>query len=320
MTRSAILTSPPPRAEGTRLLEWAYRDCRALARRHARNFFYSFLVLPRRQRQSMYALYAFMRQTDDLGDNHEPTEIRRQALAQWRRELHAALAGARLPDRWWLALADTVRRHDIPPAILDGAISGVESDLDTVRYATFAELYSYCYQVAATVGLGCVRVWGVHHPRADLLAEWCGVAFQLTNVLRDVAEDLRLGRIYLPADELARFEVGDLARLDPARPGEAFDRLMRFQIARAHAYYERAEELRDFLPPAGRAILRSMTDIYRGLLRRIERCPADVLRGRIRLRRARKFLLAARAFTTRFRPAGGATGGEPDRPVSAMEL
>lgn len=282
-----------------RLLRVAYDQCSVLARKQARNFYYSFLVLPRPQRRAMCALYAFMRLTDDLGDNDAPREIRRQWLSDWRRTLDGAIAGTETEGTWWVALADTVARHGISRELLHAVIDGVESDLDVGRYETFADLYHYCYQVASVVGLSCIRIWGVRDRRARVPAEWCGVAFQLTNVLRDIAEDYRRGRIYLPAEDLRRFGVReeDLGRAE-ATP--EFLRFMRFQIQRNQDYYDRGGVLMEYLPPAGRAILRVMTDIYRGMLHKIEADPSIVLRQRVSLSSARKLLLSLRALPLRY--------------------
>lgn len=280
-------------------LRAAYADCERIARRHARNFYYAFLVLPRPQRHAMCALYAFMRHTDDLGDSTLPIPQRRQELADWRRQLHAAVAGDSFPERWWHALADTLERYDIPMSLLEAVIDGVASDLETSRYADFATLYHYCYQVASTVGLACIRIWGVTDRRADTYAEWMGIAFQLTNILRDIVEDEARGRIYVPLEDLSRFGLTPDNWRSEAQ-GEAFRQLMRFEIERAHGYFERAAPLRDELPPAGRAVLCVLADIYRGLLRKIERDPLAVLERRVALPACHKLALLLRAIPIRF--------------------
>jgi phytoene synthase len=286
------------RANDSAALQRSYSQCRWVAKRAARNFYYSFLVLPRPQRMAMCALYTFMRYTDDLGDCERPVEERRLALRQWRDRLERVLSGGPAPEPWWLALADTVHRHGIAPELLHAVIDGVASDLDRHRYETFTELYHYCYQVASAVGLSCIRVWGVDDQRAALPAEWCGIAFQLTNVLRDVADDYRHGRIYLPAEDRRRFGVAD-EELGRRRATPQFEAMMHFQIARARDYYDRSRQLEQYLTPAPRAMFRVMTNVYGALLRKIARRPADVLRKRISLSTAYKLTLVAGAVPTR---------------------
>lgn len=287
------------------VLPAAYEQCRKIARRTAGNFYYSFLVLPRTQRLAMCALYTFFRFTDDLGDEPAPLKDRRDALVAWRAMLDRALQGRMGAEGWWFALADTVRKFEIPGRLLHDVIDGVSADLDTTRYASFTELYHYCFRVASAVGLACIRIWGVQDPRAELPAEWCGLAFQLTNILRDIAEDFRRGRVYIPSDELARFGVtdSDLAR---GQINTQLEALIRFQAERAHDYYRRAATLSSFLPPAGRAVFRIMTDTYRGLLLRIQHRPAIVFERRVSLSAAQKALIVLRALPSRFLPGSPA--------------
>lgn len=277
----------------------SYADCERIARKTAKNFYYAFLVLPKQERLSMCALYSFMRKTDDLGDNDLPIEERRRHLAQWREKLNQTLAGEHPPISWQHALADTCRRYSIPPALLHATIDGVESDLDRSRYETFDELYRYCYHVASVVGMASIRIWGVTNPEADRPAEWCGIAFQLTNILRDVVEDYQNGRIYLPLEDLRRFGVAEEELAGPL-PSPAFEELMRFEIARAHEHYDRGMALLHELPAPGRAVFQVMVDLYRGLLRKIERRPAAVLKGRVALSYSHKMAMVLKALPTRF--------------------
>lgn len=279
----------------------SYDYCQALARETGRNFYYSFLTLPRAMFRDMCVLYAFMRHTDDLGDAHEldPAE-RRQRLHAWRGELEGALDG-QPQGRILPALADLARRRRIPREYLLEVIAGVESDLVPRRFATFAELERYCYQVAGAVGLCCIHVWGFHDERATNLAIDCGTAFQLTNILRDLGEDARNGRIYLPQEDLARFGYG-AAELAAGVRDERFERLMRFQVDRARQYYARGAELHDFLERPGRAVLSAMLRIYGALLREIERRNFDVFSRRIRLSAPRKLAIACTSlFRRRYR-------------------
>lgn len=278
----------------------SYDYCQALARDTGRNFYFSFLTLPRPMFRDMCVLYAFMRQTDDLGDAVElPAADRARRLHEWRGQLDRALQeegaadGAILP-----ALADVVRRREIPAEYLREVIAGVESDLAPRRFASFAELERYCYQVAGAVGLCCIHIWGFHDERAINLAIDCGTAFQLTNILRDLGEDARNGRIYLPDDELRQFDYGP----DDLQTGvrdERFHRLMQFQVERARQYYIRGAALYDCLERPGRSVLSAMLRIYGSLLCEIERRDYDVFTRAVRLSSARKLAIACTSLCGR---------------------
>jgi 15-cis-phytoene synthase len=273
-------------------LEDSYRYCTAVARCKAKNFYYSFLLLTRNQRESMCAIYAFMRACDDLSD--DPDIAGAAAMAKWREELGRALEGRYGPHPCWPAFHDTVRRYRIPSHYFYDMIDGVSSDLEPRRIETFPELYHYCYQVASVVGLTIIHIFGYQSEHALELAEKCGVAFQLTNILRDVKEDCERGRIYLPTEDLRRFglEGSDLCAL-PATP--AFREMMRFEAARARAYYAEAMPLVGLVDRRSRASLRALIGIYRRLLERIEQSNYDVLERRIRLPNWEKILILLRS-------------------------
>jgi 15-cis-phytoene synthase len=269
----------------------SYRYCEALTRREAGNFYPAFRLLPAMQRRSMCALYAFMRIADDLSDEPGPVDFKRQQLGQWREHLGHALAG----DYRHVALAalhDTVTRHHIPRQYLDAVLDGVEMDLEPVAFATFAELRLYCYRVASAVGLACIHVWGFQGEAAKQHAEDAGLAFQLTNILRDLGEDAARGRVYLPQEDLDRFGY-DADRLTRGRRDDAFRALMRFQVQRARGFYDAGWQLVPLLAPAGRAVFLMMARTYRGLLDEIERRDYDVFSSRVRLSRWKKLWLAA---------------------------
>jgi phytoene synthase len=276
----------------------SYAWCERLARREAANFYHAFRLLPACQRRSMCALYAFLRLADDRADGPQPVEERRRSLNDWRRQLGAALDGE-YTHPVHPALHDTVRRYCVPPEYLEAVLDGVTMDLDVVRYRTFAELYGYCWRVASAVGLACIHVWGFRGERALACAEAAGIAFQLTNILRDLGEDAARGRIYLPGEDLARFGYG-ADGLREGRRDDAFRSLMRFEAERAHGYYALAAPLVGLLRPAGRAVFLAMLSTYRGLLDEIERRDYDVFRERVRLSRLRKLWLAARALPARW--------------------
>lgn len=272
-------------------LEASYTACRRLTRQTAGNFGYAFLVLPREQRRAMDALYAFLRRTDDLGDSDLPRAERQRALAAWGDSLRDALEG-RYADPLLPALHDTVRRYAIPVEHLWAVVEGVTRDLDPPRFTTFDELAEYCHLVASAVGLACIHVWGFRSPAAVEPARQCGLAFQLTNILRDLKEDAARGRIYLPSEDLERFGYTP-DDLRAGRRNDAFRALMRFEIERAEACYRRAEALDGLLMPDGRKVYGAMRGIYRALLDEIRRRDGDVFSRRVALSPWRKLAIAA---------------------------
>jgi phytoene synthase len=274
----------------------SYSYCRRLTRRAAGNFGYAFWALPADQRQAMQVLYAFLRLTDDIGDDPAIVPaVRQENLRRWSEDLHAVLAGESRVHPVWPALAETVRRFEIPPEHLTAVIEGVAMDLAPRRFRTFDELSEYCYHVAGAVGLCCLRIWGCRDPAAEPLAIDCGLAFQLTNILRDLREDVAAGRVYLPLEDLERFGYSERDLAAHRRTAE-FRRLMAFESERAWNYYRRAEALSGYLAPAGRKVLRIMREIYGGLLTEIERRDFDVFRGRVRLPPWRKAWIATRTL------------------------
>ncbi len=267
----------------------SYAHCRRVARTRARNFYYSFLLLSRPRKDAMCAIYAYMRFCDDLSDEAGGS---RAAIERWRAELDEALAGRLPANPLWPAFRDAVTRYAIPPLYFHQMIDGVSSDLEPRRVATFDELYQYCYKVASVVGLTIIHIFGFESPRALELAEKCGIAFQLTNILRDVREDAGLGRVYLPAEDLARFGV------DPAhlQHDQRFIELMRFEAARARSYYDQSWPLLDLVQRGSRASLWALMSIYSRLLERIERSNYDVLDRRISLPAWEKLSIVGRAL------------------------
>jgi phytoene synthase len=272
-------------------LESSYAHCRQVARSRARNFYYSFVLLSKPQRDAMCAIYAFMRRCDDLSDEPGAT---REALEDWRSDMHRALQGRYGSDACWPALHDAVRRYSIPAAYLDEMIDGVESDLEPRHVQTFEELYRYCYLVASVAGLCAIHIFGFESRDALPLAEKCGIAFQLTNILRDVREDAARGRVYLPAQDLDRFGVS-VDEVLGCRDSERLRRLLAFEAQRARVYYEESAPLLGMIDPSSRASLRALVEIYQRLLDRIERAGFDVLPRRIRLSAAEKIAIMLRA-------------------------
>lgn len=283
----------------------SYDACRRMASRSGSNFYPSFLLLPREKQRAMHALYAFMRHTDDLGDNDSPLEKRREALRLWRNNLEAALeaANSNLPDTSELilpALADTVRRFGIPVRHLFDVIEGVEMDLEPAGYETFDDLAEYCRRVASAVGLACIRIWGCDgSPAALAAADSCGLALQLTNIVRDMKEDADAGRIYIPSADFreAGYTVEELRR---GAAGPGFERLVQLECEHAEALYREGAALYDHLSPDGRRVFGMIMSVYHRLLQNVRRAGPKILSARTRLPRHEKFCIAARWLI--FRP------------------
>ena len=267
-------------------LRASYAFSRGIARTRARNFYYSFLLLSREQRDAMCAIYAFMRYCDDISEGQGAS---REGIERWRRDLDLALQGQYAENLLWPAFHDTVERYRIPHEYFHQMIEGVSSDLEPKQLQTFDELYRYCYQVASVVGLTIIHIFGFDSPDALLLAEKCGIAFQLTNILRDVREDLENHRIYIPLEDIGKFGA-DLATHD-----ERFVRLMSFEAERARAYYDQSRPLIGLVHPRSRPSLWALIEIYRRLLLRIERSNFDVLEKRIRVPTWEKLSILASA-------------------------
>jgi phytoene synthase len=282
----------------TASLTGSFAYCERITRGHAGNFYHAFRVLPTRQRRAMCALYAFLRITDDLTDDDRDPSTRAAALADWRQRLDQALVG-HYSHRLHPALHQTMQASAIPRRYLDDVLDGVAMDLHPVHFESFTDLYPYCYRVASAVGLACIHIWGFDDPRAMRFAESAGIAFQLTNILRDIREDAARGRIYLPAEDLRRFDY-DEDRLRLGVCDEAFKHLMQFEVERARSYYAASEPLANHLPPAGRAVFMVMRRTYCGLLDAIEDRDYDVFSCRVAVSRWRKLGLAVQALPVRW--------------------
>lgn len=268
--------------------------CWALTRKSRSNFYYAFLFLPRRQREAMYAVYAFCRIVDDVVDLGRDPEVQRKELAHWRREVARCFEGT--PDEPVAErLSQAVRAYPIPRAALEEIINGVEMDLDRSAYETFEELYPYCYRVAGAVGLCCIEIFGYGDPRARDYAVNLGVALQLTNILRDLQPDAQRGRVYLPREDLRRFGVS-AEDLRLGRYSPAFSALMEFEGRRARTFYRRAWEA---LPEGDARRLFAaeiMGRIYFALLRAIEARRYRVFDGRVSVPVSTKLAIALRCW------------------------
>jgi len=291
----------------------AYSVCRGITRTAAKNFYYAFLVLPRRKREALCSVYAFMRRCDDIADDSSLSLAeRRQKLDTWLDGLHAAQQGQPTDDAILLALTDAQRRYSIPAGLLDELAQGTAMDVDdaeaatpttsvpglTIQYKTFEDLHVYCYRVASVVGLVCIHVFGYRDPEAEPLAERCGLAFQLTNIIRDVKEDAAMGRIYLPEEDLAKYGLSAselLATPDPAR----FRPLLALEADRAREFYASGDKLIPFVSEDSQPALWVLVNIYRRLLERIAEKQYDVFTAKVSLSRWEKLLILGKGFIKR---------------------
>jgi phytoene synthase len=324
-----------PRTSGLQL-EAAYAVCRSISRASARNFYYSFLALPREKRDAICAVYAFMRRADDICDEPGPgSQERRERLSEWLDRLHAVVNGKATDDPVLLALSDAQGRYDISLERLDQLVAGTAMDLDpgppahdypavkrgmsgervpavlaveppVRQYETFADLYDYCYHVASVVGLICIRIFGYRNPEAEPLAERCGIAFQLTNILRDVKEDAAMGRIYLPREDLARFGLNAAELSADGSSADLtlrFRPLLEFESERAREFYRSAEALLPMIDEDSRPALWVLVTIYHRLLDKIVARNYDVFSERVRLTMPEKLRVLAKGLWLRLAPA-----------------
>jgi phytoene synthase len=269
----------------------AYERCRQIARAEARNFYYGFVLLPGTRRDGIHAAYAFSRRCDDSVDGDEPLQQKLEALRERRAELAGCYEGS--PDEddaVMVALSDTVRRFAVPREHLEHLIDGVEMDVNVDRYPHFPALEAYCDRVAGAVGLVSLHVFGFTDPAAPAFANDLGVALQLVNIMRDVAEDADRGRIYLPQDEMAAHGVSDEEILRGAATPR-FRALMRDQGERARRYFERGERLLPLLDRRARMCVTMLSGLYREILVAIEARDYDVFGRRVALSTGRKLAL-----------------------------
>jgi 15-cis-phytoene synthase len=294
-------------------LSHAYAVCRGISRRAAKNFYYGFMVLPSEKRNALSAVYAFMRHADDISD--EPgvdPQLKRQKLGEWLDAAKAVFTGKATDDPVLMALGDAQKKFKIPPELFEKLVYGTSLDLDippasaevpAILCESFEDLKQYCYYVASVVGLVCIRIFGYQDTKAEFLAEDCGLAFQLTNIIRDIKEDASMGRIYIPAEDLVRSKLTaanfatsvlqDPAQMQHLRPA------LEYEAERARKYYESAKWLMELIDEDSRAALWVLVEIYSRLLQKITDRNYDVLTERVRLTLWEKLKVLSRGFLLR---------------------
>jgi phytoene synthase len=269
--------------------EWAYAYCQDVTRHEAANFYYGIRLLPKERRGALCAIYALARRVDDIGDGSAPREEKLRRLEEERRKLDSI--DTTYDDPVLVALADAILRFPIPVEAFGELIDGVQMDVVGTRYATFADLLPYCRRVAGAIGRLSLGVFEAREREtASVYADDLGVAFQLTNILRDIREDLENGRVYLPAEDLERFGC------DLSAPDDRIVDLVRFEADRARAWFESGLKLLPLLDRQSAACVGAMAGIYQRLLGRIERRPDLVLRGRISVPTWEKGWVAVRSL------------------------
>lgn len=296
----------------------AYSVCRGITRSNAKNFYYAFLVLPKRKREALCAVYAFMRRCDDITDDASLSLAeRRFKLDAWLSELHRAQQGQASDDPILLALTHAQRAYTIPAGLLDELAMGTAMDVEsegaetdasgstiatipplTVRYQTFDELKVYCHRVASVVGLVCIHIFGYRDPAAEALAEQCGLAFQLTNIIRDVKEDAAMGRVYLPEEDLAKFGLSAAELVDRPEAGR-FRALLALEADRAREFYRSGEQLIPYVSEDSQPALWVLVNIYRRLLEKIAEHQYDVFGSRVSLTMGEKLRILGKGFLQR---------------------
>ena len=310
---AAVQPATTPFAPTESQLAVSYSICRSIARSAAKNFYYAFLVLPQPKRQALCAVYAFMRRCDDLADDNTLALYeRRQKLAEWLDALHRAVAGFPTDDPVLLGLTDAQRRYNIPVELLDQLAYGTEMDVDdedvilseaaapilSVRYKTFEDLRFYCYRVASVVGLVCIRIFGYRNKAAERLAERVGLAFQLTNIIRDVKEDAAMGRVYFPQEDLAKYGISAPQLGSRADPGRVRP-LLEMQARRAREFYQAADELIPMVDEDSQPALWVLVTTYRRLLDKIASRQYDVFSEKVTLTRREKLTILGKGFLQR---------------------
>ena len=279
------------------VIEEAFQQCAELTRRRARNFYYGLKLTPQPRRSAMFAIYAWMRMADDIVDSGSINDSERaEQLETFKQMTHVALSGRRpAEDSLWIAMADTASRYELDPADFDDMLAGQVDDLHVTSCADWDQLRTFCYRVASTVGRVCISIWGYEDPAAVEMAVDRGIAFQLTNILRDFREDHESGRVYLPAEDFTRHGLRPEDVIEWSDPDRCTDFILE-QVARARDHYIRSAPLDGLITPECVPTLWAMTAIYRGILEKIASSPFRVAGDkRIRLSALRKTSIAFKA-------------------------
>lgn len=312
---TAVQQVPVPFAPTESQLAMAYSVCRSITRSTAKNFYYAFVVLPRPKQRALCAVYAFMRRCDDIADNGTfPVYEKQQRLEAWLDAFHRAQSGLPTDDPVLLALTDAQRRYKIPGELIDQLAYGTAMDVmgdaagneetgaaaspPSVHYKTFDELRLYCYRVASVVGLVCIRIFGYRDKSAEPLAERCGLAFQLTNIIRDVKEDAVMGRIYLPGEDLAKFGI-EPAEFGPSMDAARFAPLLAMEAERARHGYQAGDQLVPLVDEDSQPALWVLITIYRLLLEKIAKRQYDVFSSKVSLTTREKLTILGKGFLKR---------------------
>jgi 15-cis-phytoene synthase len=312
---TAVQPAPSQFVPSESQLAVAYSVCRGITRASAKNFYYAFLVLPRPKRRALCAIYAFMRRCDDIADDaSQSLRERRQKLNDWLEAVHCAQSGKPTDDPVLLALTHTQQRFKIPGELLDQLAYGTAMDVQEVPeefggrpqaegalvapYKTLDDLYQYCYRVASVVGLVCIRVFGYRDPAAEQMAERLGLAFQMTNIIRDVKEDAAMGRIYLPLEDMQKYgiEPADFAPVpNPAR----FREILAAEADHAREFYRSGDLLLSLIDEDSQPALWVLTTIYRRLLDKIAVRQYDVFTTKVSLTVREKLVILGKGFAKR---------------------
>jgi 15-cis-phytoene synthase len=309
MAAADTVQQPPAKAAPLQLRA-AYAVCRSITRANAKNFYYGFMVLPSRKRDALCAVYAFMRHADDISDSPDVSDSdKRLRLEALMDAFHAVDGGKATDDPVLLALSHARQRYKIPVHLLEKLVYGTTMDLEfapadtvpgepVVIYRTFEELYQYCYHVASVVGLVCIKIFGYQNPNAEKLAERCGVAFQLTNIIRDVKEDAAMGRIYLPASDMQQYGI-TVAEITSGAGLERLKPLLQLQADRARDFYKSGRELIKYIDDDSQPALWTLVEIYSRLLEKIAKQDYNVFGEKVRLTTGEKLKVLTKGFARR---------------------